>query len=121
MLSVEEARSFRDEQPCRKLVTKRLTRQFGERISALLDAGTRNLLPAGVYASGRFLTSWIERRDAWAAVRASDACWTLAQTHLTTLSLLPSSGNRYAFVFGILNRVRSAVPARTTDERMRLT
>jgi len=46
---------------------------------------------------------------------------THSQTHLTTLSLLPSSGNRYAFVFGILNRVRSAVPARTTDERMRLT
>src|SRR5215470_8900 len=64
--------------------------------------GDLNLLPAGVRASGRFLTSWIERRDAWAAVRASDACWTRAQTHLTTLSLLPSSGNRYAFVFGIL-------------------
>src|SRR5215813_9193863 len=38
--------------------------------------GDLNLLPAGVRASGRFLTSWIERRDAWAAVRASDACWT---------------------------------------------
>src|SRR5262245_58760558 len=97
-----KARSFRDEQPCRKLVTKRLTRQFGERISPLLDAGTIKPASAGVCASGRFLTSWIERRDAWAAVRASDACWTLAQTHLTTLSLLPSSGNRYAFVFGIL-------------------
>src|SRR5262245_65274428 len=46
-----KARSFRDEQPCRKLVTKRLTRQFGERISPLLDAGTIKPASAGVCAS----------------------------------------------------------------------
>jgi len=63
--------------------------------------GDWNLLPAGVRASGRYLTSWIERRDAWAAVRASDALDLIANASNYVVAA-PSSGNRYAFVFGIL-------------------
>jgi len=45
------------------------------------------------------LTSWIERRDAWAAVRASDALDLIANASNYVVAA-PSSGNRYAFVFG---------------------
>jgi hypothetical protein len=86
---------------CRKCVTKSLTRRNQERISPLLRRGTGTSIPRVLRASGRFLTSWIERRDAWAAVRARDALDLYANAS-KDVCRCESSGNRYAFVFGIL-------------------
>jgi hypothetical protein len=72
---------------CRKCVTKSLTRSNQERISPLLRRGTGISILRFLRASGRFLTSWIERRDAWAAVRARDALDLSANASKGRLSL----------------------------------
>jgi hypothetical protein len=87
---------------CRKCVTKSLTRSDQERISPLLRRGTGISILRFWRASGRFLTSWIERRDAWAAVWARDALDLSANASKKDVCRCESGGNRYAFVFGIL-------------------